>query len=97
MDDHQDSVKGNLGLVTAPAMAVAMPHWSKAPTLGQHQKAGSPQVNLVVALLVVAMVLLSLPWFRLHLPEKRRTCVYLGTVVQAVALFSDLPDPGCVF
>jgi hypothetical protein len=87
------------GFVAAPTMATAMHHWASAHGIVESNRAGRPGFNLVLAVLVGLLALLSLPWLRpyLPLPNNRRTYAHLETPVGAVAFLNVLPEIGRVF
>jgi len=87
------------GFVAAPTMAASLRSWADGRGSTGRGDMGSPALNGALATLVGLLVLLSLPWFRPHLPLPQWRRVYLSpeTPVQAVAFLRSLPQPRRVF
>ena len=87
------------GFVAAPTMAASLRRWAESRGSSKGARVGSPVLNLALTSVVAVLALLSLPWFRPHLPlpEWRRAYVSPETPVEAVAFLRQLPQPRRVF
>jgi hypothetical protein len=87
------------GFVAAPSLAASLSLWESQRGKAARERAGRPRVNRAFAAVIGLLVLLSLPWFRPHLPlpQWRRTYVSPETPVQAVAFLRGLSRPRRVF
>jgi len=83
------------GFVAAPTMAASLRYWASDGRVGTDTCVGRPRISRALAMLVALLALLSLPWFRPHLPlpPERRAYVSPETPVRAVAFLRDLPQP----
>jgi len=87
-------------IVAAPGLAAALTNLAgHFRTVGLGRQRANSRLNLVFIVAVFFIVLLSLPWLRMHLPlpEARRSYVSSETPLEAVGALCRLPDVGRVF
>jgi hypothetical protein len=82
------------GFVAAPTLAASLAQWSARRARRQTSRAESHRINFAMASVVCLLGVLSLPWFRPHLPlpADRRSYVSAETPVDAVEFLRGLPS-----